>query len=169
MKSTQTKSNDSDKTKSIKTPRSTKEKKDKKSESESAASDEDEDSSVAKPNQSLPTNSKDWKNVIILNQQFNGCWDEADIIKIVGKVRAKKLLRKNPCGSVAVWCNALVLALLELKCMEVKASWEVVANKGRTFMTKKLFELEKKNQEETFQLVMDLIAQAKETFKQFGI
>jgi len=102
-----------------------------------------------------------------LNQQFNGCWDEEDLIKIVGKDRVKKLLVKNPSGSKAVWCTALTLALLELKCMEVKTSWEVVGNKGRTFMSKKLLEQDK--DDSTFQRVMDLIAQAKENLKKFGI
>jgi len=112
---------------------------------------------------SAKLSSRDWKTLVITTQQFDGCWDEAALVKILDAAVVKKLMEENPCSDVTVWTSAIALAILELKCMAVKTSWEVVANKGRAFMSKKLFALEKKDKDETVQRVMQLIAKAKES------
>jgi len=103
---------------------------------------------------------KDWKTEVITAQQFDGCWDEQAIIKILGG-EARKALEEKPYMDTTIWCSALALAILELKCMDSKTSWEVVSNKGRAFMAKKLVPLEKKDTDEIFKIIVSLINKAK--------
>jgi len=107
--------------------------------------------------------NRDWKTLVITTQGFDGCWDLAALKKIFElSDLIKNLIMQNPCGDETVWASAIALAILELKCMSAKASWEVVANKGKAFMSKKLFALEQKDADETLKRVQQLITKAKE-------
>jgi len=122
--------------------------------------DNDSDSPVpAKPSVS---GNKDWKTLIISSQQFDGCWDEKALSQILGSVFKDKVIQGEKVSELKVWMTALALAILELKCMDSKTSWEVVANKGRAFMSKTLVSIEKMDKDETVQFVMKLITKAKE-------
>jgi len=104
---------------------------------------------------------KDWKTLVISSQQFDGCWDEKALSQILGPVFKDKTLQGGH-SEPKVWMTALALAILELKCMDTKTSWEVVANKGRAYMSKTLVSIEKMDKDETVQFVMKLITKAKE-------
>jgi len=57
---------------------------------------------------------------------------------IVGliKLDQSKIDAANPGVDGKVWSTALGIACLELKCASSKSNWEMVATKGRTFMSK---------------------------------
>jgi hypothetical protein len=109
---------------------------------------------------SLPPLIKDWKTAVVSSQLFDGCWDTAALSKVL-ESRANIALSQNPHSEVKIWATALAIAILELKCVDSKSTWEIVANKGRTFMSKILFGLEKKDSDEIIQMVSDLIEKAK--------
>jgi len=136
------------------------EKKEEESDQSSSQSSEKIKKEKAKPSPAVLVN-KDWKTEVISAQQFDGCWDEKAIMKILGNA-AKKALEEKPYPDVTIWCSALALAILELKCMDAKTSWEVVSNKGRAFMAKKLAPIEQKDKDEIFKIVMSLINKAKD-------
>jgi len=115
-------------------------------------------SAPARP--SLPPLIKDWKTSVVSSQLFDGCWDTAALSKVL-ESRANIALSQNPHSDVKIWATALAIAILELKCVDSKSTWEIVANKGRTFMSKILFGLEKKDSDEIIQMVSDLIEKAK--------
>jgi len=100
--------------------------------------------------------------LVISSQQFDGCWDEKALSQILGSVFKDKAIQGEKVSEPKVWMTALALAILELKCMDSKTSWEVVANKGRAFMSKTLVSIEKMDKDETVQFVMKLITKAKE-------
>jgi len=112
------------------------------------------------PTPSLPPLIKDWKTSVVSSQLFDGCWDTTGISKVLEN-RASGALSKNPHSDVKIWSTALAIAILELKCVDSKSTWEIVANKGRTYMSKILFGLEKKDKDEILQMVSDLIEKAK--------
>jgi len=106
---------------------------------------------------------KDWKTLVITSQQFDGCWDEKALTNILGSSVYANVVAKNPCSDIKIWTSALALAILELKCMSEKTSWEVVANKAKAFMSKLLFKTEKnKDKDEILQMVLKFITQAKD-------
>jgi len=113
---------------------------------------------------------KDWKTLVITSQQFDGCWDEKALKNILGSsVYDQVAVAQKPttCSEIKVWTSALALAILELKCMTEKTSWEVVANKARAFMSKMLVVTEKKDKDEILQMVLKFITQAKEILVKF--
>jgi len=134
---------------------------DEKKEEEEDEEDEDEPSPPTSP---VPASvNKDWKTLVISSQQFDGCWDDKSISNILGSsiwktIQSEKDQTKDP----KVWTTALALAILELKCLSSKTSWEVVANKGRAFMSKVLVTTEKIDKDEIVQVVMKLVTKAKE-------
>jgi hypothetical protein len=113
---------------------------------------------------------KDWKTLVITSQQFDGCWDEKALKNILGSsVYDQVAVAQKPttCSEIKVRTSALALAILELKCMTEKTSWEVVANKARAFMSKMLVVTEKKDKDEILQMVLKFITQAKEILVKF--
>jgi hypothetical protein len=109
--------------------------------------------------------SDHWKKEVISSQQFDGCWDEQAIRKILSS-KADSALTANPQTSLnhKLWSTALAIAILELICQDSKSSWEMVANKGRTFMSKTLF-AEKKDKDEIANLLTSLISKAQEVLQ----
>jgi len=97
---------------------------------------------------------------VVSSQLFDGCWDTAALSKVL-EGRVNIALSQNPHSDVKIWATALAIAILELKCVNSKSTWEIVANKGRTYMSKILFGLEKKDSDEIIQMVSDLIEKAK--------
>jgi len=112
------------------------------------------------PPPSAPPLSKDWKTAVVSSQLFDGGWDLAGINKIL-EYQANSAMSQHTHSDVKIWATALAIAILELKCADTKLNWEIVANKGRTWMSKILFGLEKKDKDEILQMVSDLIEQAK--------
>jgi len=110
---------------------------------------------------------KDWKTLVITSQQFDGCWDEKALTNILGSSVYAQVLAKKSCSDEKVWTSALALAILELKCMSDKTSWEVVANKGKAYMSKILVKTEKKDKDEILQMILKLITEAKDILVKF--
>jgi hypothetical protein len=142
---------------------------------EDFAADEDDQSSdqsgaasfEAEEPTSAKVQHKDWKTLVITSQQFDGCWDDKALTTVLGASVYAQVVAQKPCSEIKVWTSALAMAILELKCMSEKTSWEVVANKGRAFMSKMLLVTEKKDKEEILQMVLKFITQAKEILVKF--
>jgi len=136
---------------------------DQSSELSEASIEEVEEQMKSKPQK---VQHKDWKTLVITSQQFDGCWDDKALTQILGPSLYAQVVAQKPCSEIKVWTSALALAILELKCMSEKTSWEVVANKGRAFMSKMLV-TEKKDKDEILQMVLKFITQAKEILVKF--
>jgi hypothetical protein len=115
---------------------------------------------VASP--SLPPVFKDLKTVVVSTQYFDGCWDSAGIHRILESA-AHSALSQAGHSDAKIWATALAIAILELKCQDTKTTWEIVAQKGRTYILKILFGIEKKDKDEILQMVSDLIEKAKKS------
>jgi len=109
---------------------------------------------------SHPPVFKDLKTAVVSTQYFDGCWDSAGISQIL-ESKAHSALSQAGHSDAKIWATALAIAILELKCQDTKTTWEIVAQKGRTFILKILFGIEKKDKDEILQMVSDLIEKAK--------
>jgi len=122
-------------------------------------------SSSLAPSPSSSNSGDQLKTSIVSSQQFDGCWD-ADAIKGLLKEKFSEVLAANPNCHEKLWCTAIAIALLELKCKELKSTWDIVANKGKTFMSKFLLQ-EKMERDKILPYVTSLIQQAEEVLRKF--
>jgi len=107
------------------------------------------------------------KSSIISSQQFDGSWEEHTIKNILGDKSNEALTPPSNCN-IKLWIAALAIATLELKCKDTKSSWEIVANKARTWMSKYLVTNEKMDKNIVLEHVSSLITQAEQVLQKLN-
>jgi hypothetical protein len=113
------------------------------------------------------TTSANLKNQIVSLQQFDGSWDETSIRYILGN-NSQAAIDSAGSYNKKIWITALVIVYLELKCSDSKSSWEIVANKAKTFIAKHLFSQEKMEKDKITPYTDSLLAKAKEILKNYS-
>jgi len=113
----------------------------KKEKEEKKLSDDKKDKKEAKAVTSGPTlkgkPENEQKSLIVSKQKFDGGWELPEIAYLLG-ISQQKIEAANPSVGPGIWATALGIAFLEVVLSKSKATWQMVAKKARTFITKAL-------------------------------
>jgi len=82
---------------------------------------------------------------------------------------SKAAFNANPNCNPKLWLTALAIAILEIKCAQEKSTWDIVASKGKTFMSKFLLTNEKMEKDKITLYVKQLIDKAQEVLRLLNI
>jgi len=112
------------------------------------------------------TDSGKLSTQIVSLQHFDGTWEESALIQIISNNPTTLIMKAKPSQyNSKVWTTAIVIGILAMKCANSITSWEIVANKAKSWIIKYLFAQEKVPQEKLKENMESVLAKAEEVLK----